>query len=296
MKTTFFLILAIVSGLMGAAWVAVEDPPTTAPVDDQEGIRVEVCGIKVATPGYKSKDQELKPFAMSDAGTEISFLAYRQAGGLVAFDDRHSQVNALMDDQGRKLRITRSPEKGDFQAFAEQSKDRKAVLFKLQSEDVAGKGAKALRLKGKLLFKCASQKKAFQQEDVALKEGSRLEVGPLVLVIDKVAKPSFIDKPLEVSFKTNQEMSMLAAIRFLDEQGKTVESSRSGFGRWSLNDATEYHVDYTLDKKLDKATIEVTAWIDMKTVEVPLDLAISVGLSSASETGDNAKEAARSSP
>lgn len=69
---------------------------------------------------------------------------------------------------------------------------------------------------------------------------------------------------------------MLSA--FTDDKGKPIKSSASSSGTMRLGNMVKLNKSYRLAQKVETATVEVTYWTDMKTVQIPFDLTAGVGL------------------
>jgi len=65
------------------------------------------------------------------------------------------------------------------------------------------------------------------------------------------------------------------SVRFLDPKGNPIEANQS----MSMTSMNIKQLEYHLDKQVPTATIELSLWDGLETVQVPLDLQASVGLS-----------------
>lgn len=241
---------------------------------------VGVCGVRVIGVGFKDgKDSEQLAFN-SERGTAVAILVKLPSGGLIALDEAASKLATFTDDKGGSLLSKQDSFGEGFAAWPRVSKDGKAVIVEVSGKGLPGKGSRELRASGSLVFKTGTQKKTVSQKGVALKKGTKLDAGPVAITIKEAGKPQWGDEPLEVTFEMGKGGEAVAAVRFLDDQGKEIKSGESSSGSMTSNGAVVgVEKSYRLAKQVAVATVEITYWTDMKSVQVPFDLAVSVGLS-----------------
>ena len=120
----------------------------------------------------------------------------------------------------------------------------------------------------------------FKKKDVALKEKTKITVGPLSLVISEVGAPEYQadEYPLSVTLQSSKRFDTLEKVVFYDEAGQEIESSSGGSSESRFMGSVTATETYNLTKKVDKATIVFTFWKDWKEVRVPFSVTTSIGL------------------
>ncbi len=242
-----------------------------------EPMKVSVRGIRVIGPAYGDEQNELTAFNWQ-TGTAVALLVERPGAGLISFDDDASKLESFTDDQGDTLIKDEGFNRGGFSPFANFSKDGKAAMIEVSGGGVPGEKARGVQLKGKLVFKVGSTKKTDAQKGVKLEKGSKITAGPVPFTIESAGKPDFGDAELQITLKTDKDTDTIAGIRFLAADGGEIESSEAGGSRMGFGGKVEIEKNYTLAKKVDAVTVEITHWTDMKTLEVPIDVKTGVGM------------------
>ena len=243
--------------------------------------QVEVRGLRVVGEVY-DQDQSLRPFSWS-SGTTLVILIQAGTENIIVFDDDKSEIKLARDDKGTDL--LKSSGRGmnsraDFGSFPKISSDRKACMIDLDFPQTPVPGAVKLECAGTLVFSCASEKESFKKKDVALKEKTKITVGPLSLVISEVGAPEYQadEYPLSVTLQSSKRFDTLEKVVFYDEAGQEIESSSGGSSESRFMGSVTATETYNLTKKVDKATIVFTFWKDWKEVRVPFSVTTSIGL------------------
>ena len=225
------LALALVS-----SWAAESAPVATVSAE----------GLRIVHHGYQDHD-ELRPFHWF-AGTTLALRVTMPAGGLVSLDRSESALAIFRDDVGTDL--LKHDQKTHFHSdyfdtSASYAKDGTACLFEVLGESVPAHGATTLHVQGTLALDCSTQKKTVKQENVALVKGAAVTLGSLSLTVSKVDSD---DDGVSIDLKGHGVPTILAAIRFLDADGKEIESHQSGSSSSNSGDAKNgiftnfYHV------------------------------------------------------
>lgn len=244
--------------------------------DTKANTKVNVAGLRVVAPAYEDND-EMRAFNWSP-GTCVSLLVVQPQGGLIGFDADASKLDEMTDDKGNSLLSKEGSGRSGFSAWPKIGEDGKAALVEIDAGNTPAAGSNAIRLKGTLVFSSASDKKTYKQDNVALKPGTKFEAGPIPMTVKEAGKPEWGDEPLEITLEANKNLDSLASVRFLDAEGNEIEASDSGSSSMTFGDEVTVNRSYKLGKMVDTATIEMTYWTDLKPLEVPFDLTITVGL------------------
>ncbi len=260
--------------LMGLAWAL---GAAAAPVwAGDVAPTVKACGIRIAAEGYGG-DQGLRPFNWFK-GTTVALLVEAPQGGLISYDDNASELTKLVDDKGTNLLVKAGFSTPGLSGFGEVSEDGKAMIVEAVGGEVPQAGAKTIQAQGKIVAQMATKKQTHTVNDVKLAKGGKIQAGPVDLTIEEVGKPGWGDMPMQVSLKADRDLTDIAAVRFLDEQGKAIESESAGSSRMSFGDQVTVTREYRLAREVEAVTVEIDVWTDLRTVEVPFDVTTGVGL------------------
>ena len=264
---------SLFAGLIGAFAMG------SSAVADDAGSKTELTpfGLRVVPKAYDGNDM-MRAFNAFE-GTSVAILVHQPNGGLITFDSENSKIESFTDDKGKDLLKST----GDFGMPAipmspDISEDGKAVIIEVNGGQTPTKGATSLNVKGKLIFKAAIRKKGYTHKDIEVKADAKVEAGPIEMTIGRAGKPEWGEEPLEIVLQAKKRLDEVASIRFLDSDGKEIESSVSGSMTMAFGDDVSVERGYALTKKVDKVTIEISYWTDMKDLEIPVDLTFSLGL------------------
>jgi hypothetical protein len=232
---------------------------------------VEARGLRIVGKGYAAEPDMTRPFNWSP-GTTISALVVLPKGGLISVVDKESKLTHYADNKGTDLLKA----KGKFSRprisanSFNISKDKKACVIEIQSPGLPAKGI--------VTFKTGSTKKTFTQKNIAVKAGTKIDAGPVKFTILKTGKPQWGNAPLSVTLKATQDISNIDKMRFLDAAGKVIKTS--GGGTMTSRNFGNFNVEKNIlfPAKATSFTIEITYWMDAKTVKVPFKLTTSLGM------------------
>ena len=238
--------------------------------------RVEARGVRVVGPAYGDEMGGLRAFNWSQ-GVSLAVLVEMPEGGLIAFDDDKSKLVALTDDKGASLLKGEEFHEG-FGMMTSISDDGKACLVEINGQGLPGKDASRIRAAGTMVFRCGSTKKTFQDANVAVKVGAKVNAGAVPFEITEVGKPDWGDEPLQIKLTTHQEIPEIAEIKFLDNAGREIESSQAGTMTTTMFNKVTVERYFNLSRKTDSLAVAITYWTDMKTVSVPFSVEAGLGL------------------
>ena len=270
MKARAFSLMAIFAAIypLGSVFGSEENANQIPPT-------VIIRGIRIAAEPYKNDDM-LRPF--NQTGTAISIEIVYPPGGLIEMDEEESELKRLIDDRDTDLLASKGRfQRPGFGSFPKLSDDTRAAVIEISSPGRPASGAKSITTSGTLVFKAATTKKTFKQENVTLSVGESIEAGPIKFKINAVSKPDWGDEPLQVTLETNRDISELAEIRFTNDAGELIKSRQASSSRMGGLGMVRIKHDYALAEKVDKVTIEMDYWTDMHDVVVPFELSTSVG-------------------
>lgn len=273
-RITIRLVAALCLGSAGWPCCSIAQPAVT----------VEARGLRVVGAGEGDDFQDsVRPFNWSQ-GTSLALLVWRPEGGIIDIDEDASTVTRFEDNAGTDL--LKKPEQkgrkrmfsaaGGFGMMPQIKKDGTAAIVELNGPALPAKGATTLKARGTILLVCASSKKRFTQE-IELKVGSKVTVGPVPLEITRVGKPNWGNAAMSVTFTATQQLDAIAGISF-SSGGATIETRDGGHSTMRAFNTVKVEKTINFTKKIDAATIEIDAWQDTKRIEVPFNLTIGVGL------------------
>lgn len=243
--------------------------------------KAEVVGIHVTKTPYKD-DKDLSIGMGSGPGVRIDVLVTSDEGGIIKLDDKKSRISKLVDDKGTDLLKKASGNDDSFGGFgpigpfAKVSKDMKACLLNVDGKNVPAAGAKSLQLEGNFVLVVGKGKEVVKQENVELRKGASFKLGGIGFKIDAAGKPDFGDAAMQLALST-KEGPKVAHVRFLDGAGKEIEAKPAGSSAMSFGDDTSYSWNYDFKQELKAATIEVTLWKGVASLDVPVKASISIG-------------------
>ncbi len=269
MRQPAFLRCAALSALalLAAALAGEEAPPNPEPSP-----RVEVRGLRVVAAGHKSDGgQQLHPFDCRP-GTTLALLVSFPKGGLIDFDENASRLDKAEDDAGGDLLKAGGAEF----TSARISADRKACMLLARLADTPGKGASSVGIGGCLVLKRATKKLSARAENVVLAAGTRFRAAGVAFEITGARRVQGGANPLELDITSDRGYSRVAAVRFLDAEGKPVRAERwaSGYFR----DGGAVKLNFALGQPLKTATVEIDYWADVREVRAPFELTAGPGL------------------
>lgn len=252
--------------------------------NNPSGVKVEVHGVRIIKPAPVGNDQ-LRAFHW-EAGTAVGLLFTVPEGGLLKIDSKASKVTKFVDDKGTDLTKASAPKnsfggnKTTFSMMPKVSKDTKQGSTEVVAPGLPATGSTTLKLVGEAALQLATGKKDFEAAAVALNAGSSVNAGPIPLTIKSAKQQQeFGDSVFSVTLQAKQSLDSIADIQFFDAQGKKIESRRNGAFQMGFMKNVTVSWTYDLKRKVDSAKIVITHWMDMRTVIVPFDMTISMGLS-----------------
>ena len=128
-----------------------------------------------------------------------------------------------------------------------------------------------------ILSTLASGKAETHSQPFAVAEGTKVEFPADAkdmpsLKIKSTGKPKWGDNKLEIEFTTNRKVDDFAGIRFLDKDGKEIESDRGGSSWMSMMGKGSGTFSYTFKSEPKELILVVDSWTGSETVKVPVDL------------------------
>jgi hypothetical protein len=237
------------------------------------------AGLTINTPVHTGAD----PAAHDDFGVELAFfgtlartslaIEYRhEAGGMLELDSEASRLERFTDDRGTDLANEDSPF-GPFDTMARVSEDGRHLVFVVPSDALPAAGATGVSAAGVLAVRCGSQQEDVTSEPVALRAGAAFTVGGYRLTIRDVG-PSQWGEGHALTLESRTELAAIDGWALVLPDGSEVAASpsmsMSGMGSWQQT--------LELDEPVERASLRITRWTDLRTVEVPFEVSAGFGL------------------
>ena len=94
---------------------------------------------------------------------------------------------------------------------------------------------------------------------------------------NKVTGNDLVGAQKSVTLTSTTPLDAIKSIVFLDNAGNEIKAHTSGHGSMSFGNMTSYEVTYSLEQKVDTATMRVRYYEKVEKVNVAVDLKIGVG-------------------
>lgn len=243
--------------------------------DAAKAPRVELAGLKVILKTTGKGFDGLRPFN-SERGAEIALLVSHPDKGLIAFDKDKSKLELFSDDQGKALCKSIGFMEG-WGNFPQIEKDGSAVLVEVAGRIPPSPKARALRVRGELALLRATKVEQARLENFKAQKGESLKVGPFDFKIQNAGKPDWGSGVLQLSLSIDRDIPEVKTIRFLDGDGKAIETRDGGTSRSSALDTVFVSRSYILERTSEKLSIEIDYYSDMALIKVPVNLDVHIG-------------------
>ena len=233
----------------------------------------EFAGIQMVAQSYGDKNNALRPFQTFDDGVKVAFLVKNPAGGIIGVEAKQGTIESFVDDKGTKLHAEGEFKNG-FGSFPGISKDGKAAMFTVEGTTAPAAGATRITVKGKIGLQLATKKETVKGG--AVTKGGKLAFKTLTMSVKKLEK-SGSDTQVEV--ESAQSMDTIVEVNWLDAAGKKLEADDGSRGSFGFGGKTTYTRDWTV--KGTPASVEFVGWTDMKSLSVPFETTVAIGVAAA---------------
>ena len=251
------------------------------PASGAAGATVDVVSLEVVKPRKQKRMGPGGQMFMSGGppGTvlniEISFPDKR----IIGLDESATKIKEFSDDKGANLLKADDGQRmsfGDRPLFEEIAEDGKSVVIKARAPRVPTKGAQKILLNGLIVLRCGSTLKSFEQKNVALKQGTEINVGPEKITVGQVSDQDFGETKFMVSLAMPHS-DLISKVEFLEGDAplKVVPQGRTVM---RFGNTVKSELSYGLPKKLGQANLKITYFDKVETVPVPLSVSVGVGL------------------
>ena len=263
------LVMIFAIGLSSTAQVAAQNP------------QAQIIGMNVYTPDPNNGSQAEIGGFVNKPGTSLYMKIAGNGKVIIGIDEKASKLTSFVDDKGTDLSKKRKVE-GPWGRFGHNwltkkkiTKEGKACIVQINSQHTPQAKAQALALKADIVLSCGAGEKTVREENFALKKGSTLTVGTMELKVEEAGKPDWGDAKLSVKFSSKEDFAKIKSLEFIDGNGQKIDSRQTGSGSSGAN---WYSRTYSLQQKVDTATVSVTYYAELESVVVPVDIRTGVGL------------------
>ena len=270
------------------AALAVAFSATPAQAQSKPSVQVELAGIQVVHQGIESKEQfgGSYPFNAMKTGCRLALILKSSGKQIIDVDIANSKLEAFIDSTRQSL-LNDKPDPNNFgqqdgfDSFPNIGEDGKVALVTVVGSKLPKKEATKLGAKGELVVQVASKTESKKSPATKLEKGRKLSVGDIKLSISEAGKPQFFagEFGFEVSLaSSNKAFDNVAAVKFLDSDGKEIESGSTGGGSMGFGDNFTYTKNFGL-KKAPKGdvTVELELWTDLKEEKIPFAITAGFG-------------------
>ena len=268
-----------------------------AQAQDSADITLRPIALQIVDPALEAPAAEMAPMNVRPGTTLTLLLRSPAEERIVSLDVKASHIDRFEDAAGTNLlepietasaqaattrpsgeapakQLMDTGRQGPIGAFPDVSRDGRRAALEVTAPRAPTDGSGALKLAGALRVRLAAGTKTHTVENVALSAGE-LDIPARSIEITELTPSDWGQSQMNVTFKMSRGTAeRLAKVRFLDDEGDVIKSQRLS-KMPLLNEAT---LRYGLAQRMKSATIEFTFHDQMREVDVPLDMSVSMGL------------------
>lgn len=234
-----------------------------------DGPSAQLLGINV----LKALPDEAGVHVSGDAGTTLRVLFTLPGQKIISLDEKASKFTKFTDDKGTDLRGGES----GFGHFPEHSEDHQKMVIDLRGGALPAAGATKIILQANIAFLCGSDPKTETQKDIAIKDGTKVEVGGVAFTFDEVRVSKEDAQKMTFTLKTDQFPGAITKTEFMGVDGKPLNAELGMSGSMGAEGGkTTYMAEYTIPKT-DAVNIQFTYFSKVQTVTVPVNVEAGVG-------------------
>ncbi len=236
---------------------------------------VKAIGLSITLP---DPDNEFgQSFVMGrSAGVEITLLV----------EDKDKFVISVIDEGNDKTELKISADgktlenKQDFSRIGFMSNispDGHRVSLPAMASEVPPPGTKSLHVDGTIAILVGSDSK---KETVAFKPvvDEKVKLGGIETKIASVEEQNFGEPMTVVNFESQQSLDTIQTIKFLDAEGKELQSSSGGSSSFGFGGQTTYSRSYQIAGSPKSLSAELTYFGSTKVAKIPVKFDFGLGL------------------
>ncbi len=232
-----------------------------------------VVGLSITLPD--EGDDDLVP-TIND-GLSVYFAAKLPDKNIIGVDEDNYTLKAFKDDKGTTLLSTdiddhEFTEGLDVDTFFNENPE--LILFSFRSSKLPDAEATKLIIEATIPVLCGDSVET-KTSSRPIQAGDEITMGDYSFTVDSVDAE---DGSTSVSLTSSTGFAPLKAITFVDADGDELDSDSWGTSSMTMMGVTTYSQSYQVAAAPGKVHIQVEYYEDMETVEMDLDVEVSVGL------------------
>ena len=238
----------------------------------QSGFQTEAVGIQVFRP---KADDELSSMILGQSpGTTIVVKISTEDHHIIGFGERESVKLEISDDKNAKLSEFRDTQ-AKYYLF-KVAEDGNSAIIHVSGMKVPSQGATKLMVSGSVEVvtgrNSETKETAFQ-----LKKGAKFKLGNIPCEIKDISDSFDPEFKSRIQLESNEPFDALTVVKFMDKQGKEIESRYSSGGSFSFGSRRTYTRSYVLKSGSDEIKAKVSFFSETETIELPIELVTGLG-------------------
>ncbi len=249
--------------------------------------KIEIMGLQIARPVPPSREPQggftIMAGPFGSGGTTLNLLLANPKRNIIGMDSKKSRIAALVDDKKTNLLETAKRDNdfggsmfGPLQLNVAPGGHQ--CTLEVKAPQIPARGATTIQLDALVVLQCGADEKTVEQKGLALKQGSKITVGPVPMTVERVEDSNFGDSKMMVSLSATKSVDAIKEVAFLAADGSPIKHEQTGRGQSGFGGNITYETSYGLAQKVDSVTIKVTFFNKVEELPVPLKMQIGVGL------------------
>ncbi len=213
---------------------------------------------------------------------------------IVNFNSGQSKIEKLLDNTGANLlsgyRSIMHTAKFPLYPCLEKGEEHE-MLLTVHTDSVPNEGATSVQIGGNIALEIGGKLKSVRVSDLKLKKGAKIKLGEFEFdVTDSGAAEEEIfpgglspsksrEQSGKLALSIARDSTRIHSLRAYNPAGKEVKLSTSVNTVTSANKKTTTKTLYTFQGSVEKVSLALEYWSEVKTVQVPFDLTASLSLS-----------------
>lgn len=157
------------------------------------------------------------------------------------------------------------------------SKDGHRVTIPFGASTVPAAGTTKLHVRGTVVL-VAAKDPTTEENSFDVKKGTQLKLGNVPVKLSEIQEDQNGETGMTLTFETDKSLDTIQDVVFLDEGGKTIESSSGGGGSFGFGDKMTYSSSFNLKAKVKKITVRVKYFKSTEEAKVVVDLPVTLSL------------------
>ncbi|MFN7732273.1 MAG: hypothetical protein ACK5OB_10225 [Pirellula sp.] len=194
---------------------------------------------------------------------------------ICVMDEGKERTELQLSADGKKLANEQGFSNSGF--MSNISEDGRRVVVPVSASQLPPKGTKSLKVTGQLFLQTGADEK---KEVVNLKvaAGETVKLGTITAKISSVEESSFDKSRTNKTLEANTSLEVISGLKFLDGQGKEIDSSLAGSSKFGFGSQSMYSRTYQLRGKPRNLTVEVTYFGKTRSISIPVELEVALSL------------------